>query len=232
MERSYRTQQRPVSGRVAGCQQQQQQQQQRWQPAGGRREWAVKQWQGTVSGAQRCGGRLPPCQLHMWRPFVWPCHGRPAPTPRPTAELTLTSLPACPWLSACVQRAPRDRHAAAGGRRADDSKQAAHRSAAACDTGPAAVQLPLRQPAAAGISHACCHVCSACVGGCAPAAAALLPRSLPPTPAAGAHALGLADALSVLELSVLFTLYPVHHELRALAAWHQSLASNDTTFAT
>ena len=41
-----------------------------------------------------------------------------------------------------------------------------------------------------------------------------------------------ADALSVLELSVLFTLYPVHHELRALAAWHHSLASNDTAFAT
>lgn len=40
-----------------------------------------------------------------------------------------------------------------------------------------------------------------------------------------------ADALSVLELSVLFTLYPVHHEPEALAAWHRSLASNDTLFA-
>ena len=40
-----------------------------------------------------------------------------------------------------------------------------------------------------------------------------------------------ADALSVLELSVLFTLYPVHHEVAALADWHRSLASNDTLFA-
>jgi hypothetical protein len=39
-----------------------------------------------------------------------------------------------------------------------------------------------------------------------------------------------ADALSVLELSVLFTLYPVHHEFAALADWHRSLASNDTLF--
>ncbi|KAI3427055.1 hypothetical protein D9Q98_006995 [Chlorella vulgaris] len=39
------------------------------------------------------------------------------------------------------------------------------------------------------------------------------------------------DALSVLELAVLFTLYPVHHEPEALAAWHRSLASNDTLFA-
>jgi hypothetical protein len=38
------------------------------------------------------------------------------------------------------------------------------------------------------------------------------------------------DALSVLELAVLFTLYPVHHEAEALAAWHRSLASNDTLF--
>lgn len=41
-----------------------------------------------------------------------------------------------------------------------------------------------------------------------------------------------ADALSVLELAVLFTLYPVHHDLRALAAWHHALASNETAFAT
>jgi hypothetical protein len=40
-----------------------------------------------------------------------------------------------------------------------------------------------------------------------------------------------ADALSVLELAVLFTLYPVHHEPEALAAWHRSLASNHTLFA-
>lgn len=40
-----------------------------------------------------------------------------------------------------------------------------------------------------------------------------------------------ADALSVLELAVLFTLYPVHHDNDALAAWHQSLASNSTIFA-
>lgn len=39
------------------------------------------------------------------------------------------------------------------------------------------------------------------------------------------------DALSVLELAVLFTLYPVHHDSGALAAWHQSLASNETAFA-
>lgn len=39
------------------------------------------------------------------------------------------------------------------------------------------------------------------------------------------------DALSVLELAVLFTLYPVHHDSEALAAWHQSLASNSTIFA-
>ncbi len=40
-----------------------------------------------------------------------------------------------------------------------------------------------------------------------------------------------SDALSVLELAVLFTLYPVHHDNEALAAWHQSLASNSTIFA-
>ena len=40
-----------------------------------------------------------------------------------------------------------------------------------------------------------------------------------------------ADALSVLELAVLFTLYPLHHDAAALAAWHRSLASNDTAFA-
>ena len=41
-----------------------------------------------------------------------------------------------------------------------------------------------------------------------------------------------ADALSVLELAVLFTLYPVHHDTAALAAWHHSLASNHTMFST
>lgn len=41
-----------------------------------------------------------------------------------------------------------------------------------------------------------------------------------------------ADALSVLELAVLFTLYPVHHDAAALSAWHRALASNDTAFAT
>lgn len=40
-----------------------------------------------------------------------------------------------------------------------------------------------------------------------------------------------SDAISVLELAVLFTLYPVHHDAVALAAWHQSLASNHTMFA-
>ena len=39
------------------------------------------------------------------------------------------------------------------------------------------------------------------------------------------------DALPVLELAILFTLYPMHHEDEALAAWHRSLASNDTLFA-
>jgi len=40
-----------------------------------------------------------------------------------------------------------------------------------------------------------------------------------------------ADALSVLELAVLFSLYPVHHDAGVLTAWHQSLASNHTMFA-